>query len=363
VTLYGRDNPIDGIVLDVLLRKHRLIRDSLGISVPVPVDTNEVLNAILEGLLLRGRPDDRVIEQLELFDREVIEPQRRSLHAAWDAAAERERRSRSIFAHATVEVTDVRRELEAAREAVGSGPENVARFTVEALIRHGATVARRDGAIEVELADARRNRPLLDQTGLDRHEPRFRARFEPPASEGELVLVRTHPIVEGLAAFVLDQALDASPSRVAARAAVVRSAGVDVRTTALVLRLRYELAAARADHRVAEESRIVAFTGPPDGPRWLEPAAAIALFEGPPAGNVAPEQQAAEIERFNASISALEPALERYALERAGELRAAHDRVRSAGGLAGRTTVEPHLPVDILGAYIFLPAPGGGSPR
>ncbi|MER3411719.1 MAG: hypothetical protein C4305_05000, partial [Thermoleophilia bacterium] len=64
LTYFGRDNPIDGIVLDVLLKKHRTIRDSLGISVPVPVDSNAVLEAILEGLLIRGRDE---AEQLSLF--------------------------------------------------------------------------------------------------------------------------------------------------------------------------------------------------------------------------------------------------------------------------------------------------------
>ena len=36
VTIYGRDNGIDGKVLEVLIRKHREIRKSTGISVPVP---------------------------------------------------------------------------------------------------------------------------------------------------------------------------------------------------------------------------------------------------------------------------------------------------------------------------------------
>ncbi|MEZ4522480.1 MAG: hypothetical protein R3A46_12680 [Thermomicrobiales bacterium] len=55
ITYYGVDNQIDGIVLDVLLRKHKSIRSSLGISVPVPGDTNQVVEAIFEGLLLRER--------------------------------------------------------------------------------------------------------------------------------------------------------------------------------------------------------------------------------------------------------------------------------------------------------------------
>lgn len=52
ITYYGYDNGIDGIVLDVLIRKHQTIRNSLGVSVPVPVDTHQVVEAILEGLLL-----------------------------------------------------------------------------------------------------------------------------------------------------------------------------------------------------------------------------------------------------------------------------------------------------------------------
>ena len=39
VTLYGRDNKIDGIVLEVLLRKHEQIRKATGVSVPVPDST------------------------------------------------------------------------------------------------------------------------------------------------------------------------------------------------------------------------------------------------------------------------------------------------------------------------------------
>jgi len=53
ITYYGLDNRIDGIVLDVLIRKSKAIRKSLGVSVPVPEDTDSVMEAIFEGLLLR----------------------------------------------------------------------------------------------------------------------------------------------------------------------------------------------------------------------------------------------------------------------------------------------------------------------
>ena len=55
LTYYGIDNQIDGIVLDVLIWKHKTIRSSLGISVPVPVDTDQVVEAVLKGCC-SGRP-------------------------------------------------------------------------------------------------------------------------------------------------------------------------------------------------------------------------------------------------------------------------------------------------------------------
>ena len=60
VTYYGADNKIDGVVLDVLIRRHEAIKRSTGVSVPVPVDSATVMNAIWESLLLRGADPDRI---------------------------------------------------------------------------------------------------------------------------------------------------------------------------------------------------------------------------------------------------------------------------------------------------------------
>ncbi len=53
---HGVDNQIDGVVLDVLLKKHKTIRSSLGISVPVPADTEKVMAALLHGARPRVMP-------------------------------------------------------------------------------------------------------------------------------------------------------------------------------------------------------------------------------------------------------------------------------------------------------------------
>src|SRR5450756_2098859 len=53
VLLYGTNNPVDIVVLDVLIRKARTIRKRLGISVPVPAEPEQVMQAVVENVLLR----------------------------------------------------------------------------------------------------------------------------------------------------------------------------------------------------------------------------------------------------------------------------------------------------------------------
>jgi len=51
--LYGTNNPIDGVVLKVLLRKVREIRRSTGISIPFPEDSKSLLDFSSPGCYFR----------------------------------------------------------------------------------------------------------------------------------------------------------------------------------------------------------------------------------------------------------------------------------------------------------------------
>src|SRR6185312_12259787 len=90
VLLYGKDNPVDEIVLRVLLRKALTIRRHLGVSVPVPLDTDDIVQEIFAEVFRKDTP----AEQLPLF---VTEEEKR-VETAWNVAAEREQRTRTIFA-------------------------------------------------------------------------------------------------------------------------------------------------------------------------------------------------------------------------------------------------------------------------
>ncbi|WP_164076653.1 SWF/SNF helicase family protein, partial [Stenotrophomonas maltophilia] len=52
MTLYGEDNPVDGAVLQVIIRKAESIRKALGISVPMPEDEARISQAIMQTVLM-----------------------------------------------------------------------------------------------------------------------------------------------------------------------------------------------------------------------------------------------------------------------------------------------------------------------
>jgi superfamily II DNA or RNA helicase len=355
VTYYGVDNQIDGLVLEVLLKKHRKIRGSLGISVPVPVDTEQVMAALVHGALLRGDG-----AQLA-FD--FVPPEREALEGEWDKAAEREKRSRTLFAQHAIDPTEVAAELAVVQRAIGSSAD-VERFVREVLAGHGAQIEEpkiRNGPLFVHLAET--PSALRDAMGEAGSADPLRVRFAPPVAEGVLHLHRTHPVVQGLAGYVLDTALDPhlAERALARRSGVVRTRAVSTRTTVLVLRHRFGLVETerRADGHelLVEDSQLVAFRGGAAEPDWLSPADVESLVQAMPDANLAADVARAHLDRAIRELGPLEPELTRLARERADAIRDAHRRVRKAARLsAGRVVVDPKLPVDILGLYVYLPA-------
>lgn len=356
LTLYGLDNQIDGVVLDVLIRKHAQIRSSLGISVPVPMDTAGVLEAVFEGLVLREKSGARNL----LLPFPDWEAQKDDMHDAWQAAADREKRSRTMFAQDAIKPEEVRPELEAASHAIGAGAA-VERFTRDALHAHGASLS---GGLPIRFDLRETPRALRDTLGLGAGEEVFRGRFEEPVSEGELLLHRTHPIVEGLARYTLDTAIDSGGSSgptAARRAGAMRTRAVERRTTLLLLRLRFQLIHSRGGRDgqralLAEDCAMLAFTGAPTSARWLASDAVEPLLDAEPDANLSPDVAAHHLGAVLDSMDVLTPALEEEARRRGEKILDAHRRVRSAARARGwRQQVEPKLPVDILGVYVFLP--------
>ena len=350
VTYYGVDNQIDGIVLEVLLRKHQRIRQSLGISVPVPGNANTVVEAILEGLILR-KDRGTGLEQLALFEEE-LQPKEKLLLEEWARAADREKRSRTMFAQELIKVEDVARELASVQEAIGSGPD-VRRFVTTAIQASGGTVVG-NGVISGHVAET--PVPLREAIGISES---FQATFEPGGPSKAIYLSRTHPLVEGLASYMLTIALDpilASPAR---RCGAIRTAQVERRTTLLLVRYRFHLVSqttGRDTALLAEESALLAYEGAPEDPKWLPSEVAEQLLEAKPSSNLAREVASNNVAQVVAALPALSQHVDAAARSRADELLETHRRVRQGAGITGvRLRVEPKLPADVLGIFVYLP--------
>jgi len=355
LTYYGIDNHIDGLVLNVLIKKHKAIRNSLGISVPVPARAEEVIDAIFEGLLLREDWGYDSNTQLTLFE-DLLQSEKDSLNLEWESAAEREKHSRTIFAQETIKVDDVAAELSAMRDAIGSGID-VASFTKEAFKLNNSVVSEKNGLSVIDLSEAPAFlRELVGGSNT------LKARFELPVSNGEVYLSRTHPIVEGLASFILDGALDAHADGCAKRCGAIRTAAVNKRTTLLLVRFRYHIISqkdGKESSLLAEDCGLLAFEGSPENAEWLDDERAKKVFEASPDANIAREAQRDFVSKVIDGFEHLRPYLEAEAERRAEQLLDAHRRVRTASQQKGiRYRVVPNLPPDVLGIYVYLPSAG-----
>jgi Helicase conserved C-terminal domain len=352
ITFYGTDNRIDGIVLQVLLRKHQRIKKATGVSVPVPGDPNTVVEAILEGLMLRKDPDPE-FEQLVLLEGELA-PKEKELLQEWDRSADRERRSRTMFAQEGIKVEEVTRELEAVRAAIGSGVD-VRRFVMSAVPEFGGQVSG-NGTVKLRLDGARTE--LREAMGTE--QDHLLVTFGDPIPSGVLKLTRVHPAVSGLADLVLTTALDPLLDGPASRAGVVRTRSVTKRTTLLLLRHRHQLLTSAqstgSDALLAEECDTVAFRGDPANPEWLPDADVDALLLAEPSANVDAEEQRHFARQAIAAVAVVGAGLDARAHMRASALQDAHGRARQATDQSHRgVTVAPLLPSDILGVYVYLP--------
>ena len=353
LTYYGVDNQIDGIVLDVLIRKHKTIRSSLGVSVPVPIDTNAVVESIFEGLLLRqqgGRgPAGALLPGFE----EHFRPKKDELFTKWEETASREKRSRTVFAQESIKVEEVSRVLAEARTAIGSA-ESVQSFVVNSLRAYKGVVTPKASRLRFDLREV--PRALRDVLGNDET---FEAKFEMPVDEGVRYLSRTHPFVEALATHVMDAALDPLGEGIARRSGAIRTSVVQRRTTLLLVRYRFDIVTKRGngeESQLAEETRVLAFRGAPHEAEWLTEEEAETLLPAQPSGNIHDEQKATFIGQVVEEYERLRGHIEREAERRAAVLLESHRRVREEAKLRGVThRVSAQLPPDVLGIYVLLP--------
>ncbi|MGH9131069.1 MAG: helicase-related protein, partial [Acidimicrobiales bacterium] len=356
VTFYGSDNRVDALVLDVLLRKHRAIRRSLGVSVPVPGDPNALIEALVGGLLAQG---GSLAGQGTL---DIFTPEEEKVLTDWDVAADRERRSRTMFAQEPIHTEVVAEELAEVRTAIGTAAD-VSRFVIDTVSAFGGkcrpSSQRPEAPVCIHLGNDRALRDVAAEALGDKTE--LNARFSGTPIEGETLLTRGHPFVAALAAHTLDLALDDLADGPARRAGAMRTSAVERVTTLILVRFRFDLhhsSKAASTALLAEDAGVLAFVGDPHQPEWLSQVEAEDLLHAEPSGNVNAAQATEFVGAVLDAALSWRPGLDQEAGRRAGALLALHRRVRaSLRQPVGAYRVDARLPPDVLGTYVLLPGP------
>ncbi|HJZ48672.1 MAG TPA: helicase-related protein [Roseiflexaceae bacterium] len=361
VLLYGQDNPMDEAVMKVLLRKAVSIHRSLGISVPLPIDSGTVVETLIASLF---QPAPR---QLSLFDTHEqstmldADEQVQQVERAWNRAVEREKESRTRFAQRRIKPEEVARELEESDAVLGDAAA-VQRFVHEACARFGAPLRAERKHLLLPLGPLpqtirERLAPLLPRQPKGAEADLLRLVFDEPALQGVELIGRNHPLTTALADYLLETALTPeSGTPLAARCGLVRTAAVARRTVLLLLRVRMLIESPRqAAQTLAEELVVVGYTRGGGVVQWLdEPAALELLATAQPSANVTRDERSLGVQSALDQLGGMGDALNDIAQQRAARLRESHQRVRGAT-TGGKVTVTPRTPPDVLGVYVLLP--------
>ncbi len=339
---YGQDNPIDGAVLQVLIRKAVEIHRSLGVTVPVPMDSSTVQDAVFKSLFAQAAE----AKQLSIFD--LLEDQNSPLvevHQSWDRAVEREKLNRTRFAQRSIKPEEVEKELIESDEILGS-EDDVKRFVINACGKLGCSLIKQKNVWKLPSI------PTFLQSGLtDRL-----VIFTSPPPEGVEYIGRNHPLVAGLALHIVEESLNENTENpIASRCGVTLTSGVDKPTYILLLRIGYLLVSSKGENLLAEEALVRGFTGNPTHANWLSAQESLnSLDRCEPSGDFSLENKRNRINQILNRLGDLEFDLGAIAAERGKILAASHQRVRNITK-EGKVQVKPKLPVDILGIYILIP--------
>ena len=354
LTLYGGNNPIDGAVLRVILRKAQKIRKELGVSVPLPTDNNKVIDAILKAVLLHRNARYRAIQgEIDFGD---IETQ---VDYAWQTA--KNKMTRTVFAQRRLKPDDVLQEWRKAISVLG-GPGDVARFVQKSAEHLEAPLDAKGNYYK--LPTAHFPKPIQDRFEAIGITGPVNISFVHPAPTGAIYIHRAHPLVSVLADYISEKSLDVKLQDNDARSGAIFTSEVSTRTVLYLLRLRYQIKVERYSTEgprsplkslLAEECFTIALQGT-NNTELLSEEETLYLLSLEPDSNIAEGQRIYFVQQALDEMPDREDVFERVANERARRLLDDHRRIRMASDIKGlRYDVVPVLPIDKIGVYVLIP--------
>ena len=309
------------------------------------MDSNTVQEAVFKSLFEKVEVNQSGYEQLTL-DLVLQETPVVEVNQSWDRALEREKQNRTRFAQRAIKPEEVKQELEESDRILGN-QQTVEHFVRNACERLNTPLTKKKsnwylGTIPQCLRSTLGEKPRL-------------ITFTSPAPEEVEYIGRNHPLVEGLARYLLEEAISNNNEPTAARCGVTVTNAVNKPTAILLLRLRHLLESPKHSDLLVEECLVKGFTGSPSDPQWLSQDETLELMkEVEPTDELPFARKQLFMERLLSRLSDLEASLNQFALNRAEALKDSHRRVRAI--TREGVKVKPQLPMDILGVYYLFPS-------
>lgn len=355
VLVYGANNPMDGIVLEVLLRKAKEIRKSLGITVPFPENSETVMEAITNSILLSKNIQIRKeSKQLTLFEDPTLEAEKSRISQELEEAGKKYTNIRNKFSQSFIKPDELANDLKEVDEAIGDVMA-VESFVIQGLRYLGAQVTQKNMGYEVNPI----NLPYHIQIHFQKKNP-IKISFRSPMPEGFQYIGRNHPLTQDLTQYIINQSLNRGNHR-ASRAAVLKTNSVSKKTVLLLLRIRIVVKQKNTNTQfLAEEMVVWGYAGKLTEENYLSKEQAMNLFLNAVAvKNLSDYEQKQwlkpELDWIQNSES-FQKITNSITKERTERFLLSHSKFSKH--LSNNPTyeiVEPFLPVDTMGIYIFLP--------
>jgi superfamily II DNA or RNA helicase len=354
--MYGENNPVDGAILDVIIRKADSIRRELGVPVPLPDDGRKLMDVLLKKVVLGSKRDNRQMAFDFNKQEEFVE-----LDLEWKKSAEKARKNHTVFAQKSLKPAEVLPELQKVLNLIGS-QKDVERFTTRALKRLGAGPEIIKFGYKLPLASL--NTYIKERLALEGISGNVQANFGGVAKKKYLTITRSHPLVHVLAESLLEKTVDFfsmenenNDPAILGRVGCWVSDQVTAKTTIVVLRIRHQFSSTVRNistTSVVEEASCVAWTGKEPN-NFMEGQEVLELLANDPKHLIAKNVIERNISEALAQIKDLQGKFDQHASDRAQNLTEDHRNVRKASAAKGLFNIKPLLPCDIMAVYVLLP--------
>lgn len=354
--LFGEDNPMDVVVLKIIIEKIQRIQNTSGVSIALADDNRSVMDKVLKEVLLNPdkalnkfakqiRMDFGTSPELDELDVEITNE--------IEAAREKAEKIRSIFAHESIMPDEVKKDLHEVDEAIGD-VATLETFVLAAAKLLGASFDTIPGGYLFK----KLNMDDWMASALGQAD-KIHISFQSPTPKGFRYIGRNHRFVEQLCHRVIANSLDKErKGNKAARASVFRTDAVNTQTTLIQFRVRNVIREVNKRHEmVSEEMFLWGYEQTPDGINALDIEQCKTLLHTSSALDISSERQEIIFEKELHHFEELHPDFIEVVSNRSKELVNAHTRFAKYIGAKQFEAVTPVLPPDILGVYVLIPNP------